>query len=278
MFDVTNGVVIVTGGGGGIGRSLALRVALRGARVAVADIDPVRAKAVADEIGDAAQSFFVDVTDPASVTALATNVLATFGQVNALFNHTGVYVRGPLDKAKPEDIDWLIDVNIRGAIACAIAFIPALKAAAERGEPAYMVNTGSENSISLPPRGAHTVYSATKHAMFGLTDGLRRDLVEAGVEVFLFCPGVVQTDIWNARRVRPERFGGAREQPPELSQMLSRGRTAEETVDTVFEGLDAGEFLIITDPRMRSYVDERLDMVKQALDRCEARVRLPAAV
>jgi short-subunit dehydrogenase len=120
--------------------------------------------------------------------------------------------------------------------------------------------------------GPFTAYTATKHAVLGISDGLRRDLEGTGIGVSIICPGLVQTNLWNAKRARQERFGGAREAPVEASGAMNDGRTVEATADTVFEGLDAGEFMIVTDPRIRAFTMPRLEEISRALDAADARV------
>lgn len=272
MFELSGKVVVVTGGGSGIGRALAVKAASRGASVAIADIDLARAQSLADEIGERARAFHVDVTQESSFEALAGAILSAFGKVHVVFNNAGVYAWGPLEKTRMREVDWLIAVNIRGTINGSLAFLPLLRERAAAGELAHIVNIGSENAVSLPTNGEHTAYTATKHAVLGLTDGLRRDLEGSGIGVSLICPGVVRTNLWNSRRVRPDQFGGAREAPPELAQSLDIGRSAEDTVETAFEGLDAGEFLIITDNRIRGFTEPRLHMLAEALDACDRRL------
>ncbi len=108
--------------------------------------------------------------------------------------------------------------------------------------------------------------------MLGITDGLRRDLKGTGIGVSIICPGLVQTELWNAKRSRQDRFGGAQQAPVEAAGSMAEGRTVEATVDTVFEGLDAGEFLIVTDPRIADFTRPRLDEIAWALDKAAERV------
>lgn len=273
MFELKDRVVVVTGGGNGIGKALALKSASRGAFVAVADIDLDLAQSVADEIGDRARAFHVDVIDEDSFAQLRDDIVRAFGKVHVLFNNAGVFAAGKLEKTRLTEVDWLIAVNIRGTINGTVAFLPTLRERVEAGELAHVVNLGSENSLALPAFGEHTVYTGTKHAILGITEGLRRDLDGSGIGVSLICPSVVRTNLWNARRVRPDKFGGPREAPAELAQSMDIGRTAEATVDTAFEGLDAGEFMIITDRRIRADVTPRIQMLTDALDTCDRRVR-----
>jgi len=275
MFDVKGKVVAVTGAASGIGRALADESARRGAKVAVADLDHARAIAVAQEIaagGGEARGFAVDVTSQESVEAMVAAVVSAFGGVNVAFNNAGVFTGGPLEKTRTPDFDWVFDVNVKGLFYAIKAFLPELRRAAGAGELAHMVNTGSENSVSIPTSGMFSAYCATKHAALGLTDSLRRDLQGSGIGVTLVCPGMVQTELWNAKRSRHDRYGGVKLAPPEGVESMKEGRSAQDTATTVFQGLEAGEFMILTDPRMGPATQSRLDEVAQALAVCDARV------
>jgi NAD(P)-dependent dehydrogenase (short-subunit alcohol dehydrogenase family) len=275
MFDVAGKVVAVTGAASGIGRALAEEAARRGAKVAVADIDQARAVGVAAEIaatGAQAAGFGVDVISLEQVQALAEAITQRFGGINVAFNNAGVFTGGPLERTKPSDFDWVFDVNVRGMYHGIVGFLPALRRAAAAGELAHMVNTGSENSVGVPDLGHFGAYNATKHAVLGLTDCLRRELEGSGIGVSLVCPGAVQTEIWNSKSKRHDRYGGPRAARPGAEAGLSFGRTPRETAETVFAALDAGEFLILTDPRIREHAGPRLAEIAAALDACDARV------
>lgn len=277
MLDITDSVAMVSGAGSGIGRAMAETCAARGAIVAVVDIDESRAAETADAIiaaGGRATAYRGDTTDLPGLQALAERIEAELGGINAAFNNAGVFTGGPLERTRPGDFDWVFDVNVRGTYNAVLAFLPAIRRAAAAGKLALIVNTGSENSIGVPTMAAFSAYNATKHAVLGLTDSLRRDLADDGIRVALLCPGLVRTNLWNAKRTRPERFGGMREAPAEAGEAMNEGRTPQETVDTLFEGLAAGEFMIVTDPRIRDFAEPRLREVAAALDRCDARVRL----
>jgi NAD(P)-dependent dehydrogenase (short-subunit alcohol dehydrogenase family) len=269
---------VITGGGSGIGRSLALAAAKRGAQVAIVDIDQGSADNVASEIathGGLAVGYGCDVSQFDSVVELAQRIQADFLNINLLFNNAGVYVNGPLDKIKPSDAAWLLAVNVLGVVHVTQAFLPALRAASRSGQRAVIVNTGSENSFGVPVAGPHTVYTSTKHAVLGLSDALRKDLEGGGITVSVLCPGVVVTDLFDSRRHRPADFGGPKTIKPEHAkiareQMQRHGQLPERCAELCFEGLARGDFLIITDPTIRDFYVKRHQEVLAALDRIDA--------
>jgi NAD(P)-dependent dehydrogenase (short-subunit alcohol dehydrogenase family) len=277
MLDLKDVVAVVSGAGSGIGRAMAEACARRGAVVAVIDIDLDGAEETAVGIraaGGRATAYQGDVTDLAALQVLAEKVETELGGVNITFNNAGVFTAGPLDRTRPNDFDWVFEVNVRGVYNAVVSWLPALRRSAAAGKLAHIVNTGSENSIAVPTMGPFSAYTATKHAVLGMTECLRRDLKGDGVNVSIVCPGVVSTNLWNAKRARPDRFGGAKVAQATASDALDAGRSPEDTVQTLFEGLDQGEFLIVTDPRIRAFTEPRLAEVTAALDICDTRVKL----
>jgi NAD(P)-dependent dehydrogenase (short-subunit alcohol dehydrogenase family) len=213
---------VVTGAGSGIGRSLAILLAERGARVHAADIDEASAQAAATEIraaGGRAQAHAVDVADPDAVGRLADLVFAA-GPVDLLFNNAGIGLAGELTDTTLKDWQRLIDVNLMGVVHGLHAFLPRLLA---QDRPAHIVNTAS--MAGLVPAAGLAAYSATKAAVVGLTDALDIELRDTGVRVSALCPGVINTAIvaastmrgeWEDRRARTAAFYARRGASPDV--------------------------------------------------------------
>ncbi|HKX78202.1 MAG TPA: SDR family NAD(P)-dependent oxidoreductase [Novosphingobium sp.] len=268
---------VVTGGGSGIGLSLAKALAARGARVAIADIDGARALAAAEEIGHGARGYLCDVSDRQSLAALAADVEAHLGGASFVFANAGVCIHGsPLHETDPAEFDWLFDVNVRGTFNTIHAFAPQVLAQAAGGRPARFVLTGSENSVGLPFQGVMTAYTATKHAIMALADGLRRDLEGSGVGVSIVCPGPVNTGLWDSRRSRPDRFGGnaplAGEEAHASAGFFANFVHPDETARLCLEGMANDEFIIITEPYIRGFAEKRHAEVQAALALADERV------
>lgn len=269
--------VLVTGGGGGIGRALALRAAGFGALVHVVDIEGDPARSVANEIersSGKAIAHQCDVSNPDQVTALFQQIDPNAG-LDLLFANAGVLVGGSVEQTRIADAEWVFSVNVMGIINCVQAGLPLLRLAAKERNPARIVLTGSENSVGLPVLGPTSVYTASKHAVLGLGDALRRDLADEGIEIAVLCPGMVATEIFDARRNRPQAFGGSELAEGDAAErtrqfMARKGQDPALTARLCFEGVERGDFIIITDPDVRIFAERRWREVKSALDRADA--------
>jgi NAD(P)-dependent dehydrogenase (short-subunit alcohol dehydrogenase family) len=238
----------------------------------VGDVDETRATAVAAEIARAGvRSIGVacDVTERASVEALAERAWSAFGRVDILCNNAGVGLLGAVTDTPLRDAEWLFAVNVWGVVHGCQVFVPRFVAT---GGPAHILNTGSEHSVGIPFPGMG-MYTATKHAVLALSDVLRRELEPHAIGVSILCPGVVRTEIWNAGRSRPDRFGGPQESPPEFATFLDAGMDPDEVGRIAVAGVEAGEFFIMSHPEVRAIAEARAHDVQAAFDVADRRPR-----
>ncbi|WP_291037910.1 SDR family NAD(P)-dependent oxidoreductase [Herbiconiux sp.] len=203
MTSIAGRVAVVTGGASGIGRGIAEQLIAEGAQVVIADVQQDALDATAAEIG--ATGIRVDVTDPASVEALAAEVIERFGSVGIVVNNAGIGALGRLADLSLADWKWMIDVNLWGVIHGVTTFLPLLKANPDGG---HIVNTGSMASFS--PMAGGGAYAVTKYGVAALTEALAIELEEDGVPVHvtLLAPGTVRTNIKNSTRNRPAELAG----------------------------------------------------------------------
>ena len=186
---VANRVVAVTGGARGIGRATAAALAARGARVAIGDLDADLAAQAAAEAGGGAVGLGLDVCDPESFAAFLREAEAALGPLDVLVNNAGVMHVGPFLE---ETEDWSrrqFEVNVFGVIHGMRAALPAM---VER-RSGHVVNVASAASrIGVRDEA---VYSATKHAVAGLSEAVRQELRGSGVELSIIMPGLVRTEL-----------------------------------------------------------------------------------
>jgi NAD(P)-dependent dehydrogenase (short-subunit alcohol dehydrogenase family) len=189
---------VITGAASGIGRGIALALAKRGCHLALADVNwaglsETAAKAGAKRLR--VTTHRLDVADRAAVGAFPERVLASHPSVDLLFNNAGVALGGTFEQVSQEDFDWLMAINFGGVVAMTRAFLPVLRA----NGGGRIVNVSSVYGLIAPP--GQTAYAASKFAVRGFSESLRRELEGTGLEVSLVHPGGVATSVAaNARR------------------------------------------------------------------------------
>jgi NAD(P)-dependent dehydrogenase (short-subunit alcohol dehydrogenase family) len=273
MQDLKDKVAVVTGAASGIGAGICRAFARERTRIVVADIDLPGAENVARELRDTgadAIALPVDVTSGVSVAAFADAVHQRYGSVNVLCNNAGVGVQGDLHKHSEADWDWVMSVNLKSIFYTVRAFVPRML---ETGVPAHIQNTASEHGVGLPVLGRSPAYTASKHAVVGLSDVMRRDYGQKGIEVSVLCPGLVRTRIYDSARSRPaDRFGEGLRIPPDQGEpFMELGLDADIAGQIAVDGIKAGDFFIITHPHIREFADTRHEQVSAGCDKADAR-------
>lgn len=180
-------IAIVTGAGTGIGRAAALALLADGWSVALAGRRPEPLEQVAEESGAGARAFAVptDVANAESVQALFAAVVERFGRVDLLFNNAGVgNPPGPFEDWTPEQWRGVVDINLNGMFFCIQQAFRTMKAQTPRG--GRIINNGSISATA--PRPNSPAYTATKHAVEGLTktaslDGRKYDIAVGQIDV-----------------------------------------------------------------------------------------------
>jgi NAD(P)-dependent dehydrogenase (short-subunit alcohol dehydrogenase family) len=186
---------IITGGGRGIGRATALALAADGWRVAIAGRSTATLEETAAAIeatGGAVVAVPADVGDPAQVDALFATVVERFGRVDLLFNNAGIAAPAvPIDELDPEVWDDVVAANLTGSFLCARAAFAQMR----RQEPGggRIINNGSVSAET--PRPFSAPYTATKHAITGLTKALSLDGRELGIACSQIDFGNISSDM-----------------------------------------------------------------------------------
>lgn len=260
----------VTGGGSGIGRGIALALADEGVDVAVTDIDPASADAVAHEVegrGRKAVAFACDVTSHTSLAEAARAAGAALGDLHILSNNAGVMIPlGPVTAASDEDWRYVFSVNFFGIVNSCRALLPALRA---HGDEAHIVNTASMAGIATIPQLGIGVYTASKHACVAYTEFLRAELAPEGIGVSVLCPGTIESNLAaTSARHRPKHFGGphpapeasgpTREQAPPGARVLG----GEACGRIVVRGIRSNRLHIITHPESLPLIERRLKRLR----------------
>ncbi|MFN2100462.1 SDR family NAD(P)-dependent oxidoreductase [Altererythrobacter sp. MF3-039] len=221
---------VVTGAGRGIGRFLAQHFAGKGMRICALDIDAYEAEQTASLCGEDSRGSGCDVSDREEVASVAEKLIAQGIVPRLLWINAGVGSAATVIDTKDSTIDWLMGVNVYGPMFTARAFVPAMKAA---GKPCHVAITASSASVT-PVAGPFTLYATTKQMTAAIGEALTAELAEDGIGVTILCPGILDTDIWNAAQARPERFGGARQTPDKVGDHWR----AQPGPDVLAKGID----------------------------------------
>jgi 3-oxoacyl-[acyl-carrier protein] reductase len=212
-MDLEGKVALVTGASGGIGAAVARRLHEAGASVALLSRR-------GDDLGlEGALGLAYDVRDRMAVGSAADSVVERFGRLDVVVANAGVGAYGSFLELDPEDLEAMIDVNLKGTLYTAAATLPYLIAAGE-GD---FVSLASVAGLRAFPGEA--VYNASKFGQLGFTRALDHELRERGVRATCICPGGVNTDF---------AIGAGREQgDPELEGLLTADEVAEVVLFTV---------------------------------------------
>ena len=265
MESFAGRVAVVTGGGSGIGRALAVALAREGARVVVADVVEPALRAVVAEIeaeGGRALGVPTDVSDRRQVHALAARAADGFGGVDLLCNNAGVVLHGGIEAATHEDWQWVLGVNLWGVIHGIEAFVPAM---IRRGEGGHVVNTASAAGL-VATRGLG-VYNTSKYAVVGLSETLAKDLRPWNIGVTVLCPMGVATRIRQAGRNRPAALGGGRPAAGEPVELMGGTLPPEQVADMTLAAVRANELYVITHAEVLEPVRRRFERLERAIHR-----------
>ena len=181
-------VIVITGGAQGIGARTAAALAREGARIAIGDLDLVRAEKTATEL-DNTIALPLDVTDLAGFTAFLDEVERRLGPIDVLINNAGIMLLSPFEEEKDAATVRQLEINVH-------AVMHGMREAIKRMRPrasGHIVNVASMAGKAGFP-GAAT-YCATKHAVVGLSEAVRQELRGSGVEISCVMPAVVRTDV-----------------------------------------------------------------------------------
>jgi NADP-dependent 3-hydroxy acid dehydrogenase YdfG len=183
-------IVVITGASSGLGETTARRLAKDGAKLVLGARRIERLQALADELalGDDA-AVQTDVTQCDQVKHLVDHAVQTHGRVDVILNNAGLMPHSPLERGKVEDWERMIDVNIKGVLYGIAAALPHMKAQ----KSGHIINVSSVAGHSVRPGGA--VYSATKHAVRVISEGLRQEVKPYNIRSTIISPGAVATEL-----------------------------------------------------------------------------------
>ena len=262
LKDFAGKTALVTGAGDGIGKMLARNLAGLGMQVGILDIRKVAAEAVAADIGNSAFALSADVSDRDELMRAADELKARGNGLSFLWINAGAGVGATLSEGKPSVIEWAYSVNVLGMIWTAQAFLPLMHETAGARHLGCTASTASLRDPDMPL----TLYAATKQAAFGVAEGLRNEVAGEGIETTILCPGLLNTNIWDGARARPERFGGPRSMDPSISKRWDEAKSPDLMWPHIAETIDAGGGYLVcnTEGKMRQVNADRAKAIADA--------------
>jgi NADP-dependent 3-hydroxy acid dehydrogenase YdfG len=278
MKDVQGKVAFITGAASGMGLAMARSLAAAGMKVVIADIEEAALARVEEEFTASNREFMtlkVDVTDRDAMAAAADATIERFSKVHVLINNAGVGVGGKLDEMTYNDWDWVLGVNLDGVVNGLQSFIELIES---HGEGGHVVNTASmAGHLAVPGLG---VYNASKFAVVAISETLRTDLAGKDIGVSVLCPGLVNTNIFESGRNRPDALqsatgsdnlaaavGAGLDTVDMLEQLRDSVLDPAVVGDMVLHAIRENEMYIFTHPDMEESVNQRAEEITESFSR-----------
>ncbi len=273
MKNVEGKVAFITGGANGAGFGMAQAFLKSGMKVVIADIRQ-------DSL-DGAMSHFartsgvhairLDVTDREAFARAADETEKVFGKVHVVCNNAGVNLFVPIEECTYNDWDWVMGVNFGGVVNGVHTFIPRIR---KHGEGGHIVNTAS--MAAFLPSAAAGIYTASKFAVRGLSEALRFSLYRYDIGVSVFCPGLINSVIYESEKIRPKRFE-SRENTAKSQQTMDllpelhkKGMEPAEVGERVLAGIRRNSLYIFSHPEFKEELREIFDEALDSLPNEEA--------
>jgi len=190
--NIQGKVVVITGASSGLGEATARLLSAQGATVVLGARRVDRLQSLADELtkgGGKAIVVATDVTDRDQVKRLVDTAVQKFGRIDVMLNNAGLMQQSPLERLKVDEWDNMIDINIKGVLYGIAAALPHM----QRQKSGHIINVSSVAGHKVTPAG--TVYSATKHAVRAISEGLRQEVKPYNLRTTIISPGAVATEL-----------------------------------------------------------------------------------
>lgn len=236
MTDHNGKRVFITGAASGLGRSLALRFAADGWRIAIGDVNTERMAETAGDVEEAGGDPLIihcDIRSDAEVGDAAATVRREWEGVDVIVNNAGVAAAGTLLETSMDDWHWMMEINLLGAVRVCRAFLPMMEVA----RSGHVINVASAAGIVQTPGMAS--YNVAKAGMIALSETLRNEVRSFGVGVTVVCPSFFTTNLLESYR-GPDT--GAEDV---AGKLMDRSKlTADDIADAAFRGMENNDFFV----------------------------------
>lgn len=260
--------VVVTGGANGIGKTIALGFAKHGSDVAIVDIHGDEAEAAAAELralGSDAFAITADVSVLEQCGMVFDTVMKKFGRVDVLVNDAGVSALSDVEHIPEKDIRWVYETNVYSHWFMMQKFLPQMRAQKTHCQIINVCSIAGLISMNGAP-----AYFSSKHAAVALSECVYKQMraENADIDVSVFCPGYVKTEMHLTDRHRPERFAIRDDEPYYHTEeyakfvafnkyLLDNGNDVETAVDSIFKALEKDQFYILDTPKYERLLCEQ---------------------
>jgi NADP-dependent 3-hydroxy acid dehydrogenase YdfG len=188
--NIEGKVVVITGASSGLGEAAARALAANGAKLVLGARRIERLRELAKELQQGSDAAIqTDVTDVAQVRRLVDRAVQAHGRIDVMLNNAGLMPQSPLERLKVDEWDRMIDVNIKGVLYGIAAALPHMI----RQEGGHIINVSSVAGHKIRPGGV--VYSATKHAVRVISEGLRQEVKPHNIRTTIISPGAVESEL-----------------------------------------------------------------------------------
>lgn len=268
--DFEGKIAFVTGAASGIGLAIAEAFARANLKVMLADIEEDALDVAVGALktsGAEVRGVLCDVSDRASVQRAAEETFGVFGNVHIVCSNAGVIAGGQIESIPTGDWDWVLGVNLMGAIYVIQAFLPHIKAHSEGGH--IVITASGSGMVCTPGTGPHNV---SKFALVGLAETLAAELAGTPIGVSVLCPSFVRTRIATSFRNRPVRFGAQLDRPvdanAQLAALVDAGTDPQKLAQRVMMSIRDNDLYVFTHPpEVRVFLEERFGRILAAFDK-----------
>lgn len=268
MKNIEGKIAFITGGASGAGLGMARVFSKNGMKVVIADIRQDSIDKAMAQFPDTSRvhAIRLDVTDREAFARAADETERVFGKIHVLCNNAGINLFVPIEECTYNDWDWVMGVNFGGVVNGINSFVPRIR---KHGEGGHIVNTAS--MAAFLPSPVAGIYTAAKFGVLGLSVSLRLSLYQQNIGVSVFCPGLINSTIYESEKIRPQRFASPENTAKNqhfmdiLPEVHRLGMDPDEIGEKVLAGIQKNAAYIFSHPEFKDEMKEIFDEILNSL-------------
>jgi NADP-dependent 3-hydroxy acid dehydrogenase YdfG len=268
MKNVEGKTAFITGGASGAGFGMASVFSQNGMKVVIADIRTDSLERAMEKFNNNPNIHAVelDVTDREAFARAADETERIFGKVHIVCNNAGINLFVPIEECTYNDWDWVMGVNFGGVVNGLQTFIPRIR---KHGQGGHIVNTAS--MAAFLPAASAGIYTAAKFGVRGISEALRLSLYKYNIGVSVFCPGLINSTIYESEKIRPAKLSSpentAKNQQfmDKLPEIHKFGMDPKEVGRKVLAGIKKNSMYIFSHPEFKEEMKELFDIALNSL-------------